>query len=372
MQAQTQVFRPTIDLRVLAETIKAMPPEDAEKVLQPDNELGMEMRRAMISGFVRTRRLARENAKMRKENSEQKREMRRNIAQLEGGGPAFMDIDNLLKCRRMLRKIDDMGNRLRESAADLGLAIDGEVSYLTVALGRDAMLDLLNVGSFAKEWANDREHPVSIAEILRAGFADESARGKSNRDIEPMQFCLLRAGRGPFVPPKVEATPGRFGEKMAELDTLRDEITPLMVTMHESKKIMGRKARGREKARCVLETYVSSLERAFVLWERAQPALMDCKEFSMEQKAALLKANPAKVEKADLPADTSLLEMLVLQAEACGDHDFGPLLWLGLVANSDDPREHVEFYRGATSQEAMMEQASKRGASVFNAVGTLQ
>ncbi len=372
MQTQTPRIRPTVELQVLAETIKAMSHEEAEKALQPDTEIGCEMRRAMISGFVRTRRLARENAKMRKENSEQKREVRRNIAQLEGGGPAFLDIDDLLKCRRTLHKIDDAENRLRESAADLGRAIEGEMLYLTAVLGRNAMFDLLNVGRYGKELIEGLENTTSICDLVRYGFADEAANSGRNRDIEPMQFCLLRAGLGPFVPPKVEASAERFSEKMAELDTLRDEINPLMVVMQENSKVMGRKAHSREKARSVLETYVTSLERAFALWERVQPALMDCKEFSMEQKVALLEADPAKVERADLPDGATLLEMAAMQVEDCSDHDFGPLLWLALVSNSDDPREHVRFYRGVTSQEVVMKKASKRGASVFNAVETLQ
>jgi hypothetical protein len=375
MQTQTPRIRPTVELQVLAETIKAMSHEEAEKALQPEAELGIEMRRAVTSAFIGNRRLARENAKMREENSAQRREVRRNIAELENSEYAFLNSVNLLKCRRTLRKIDDIASRLREVAGNIGGIIEKEMSYLPLLLGRDTMFDLLNVGRYGKELLEGRERTISIYDLVRYGFADEVARGKLNRDIEPMQFCLLRAGRAPFVPPKVEASPERFSEKAAELDAFCDEIDSLALTMKANAKDMD-DCEGRPAAeiRSTLDAYVTLLERAFALWERVQPALMDCKEFSIEQKAALLKVDPAKLADKDFPDGTTLLEMVTAQMEGdfMPDHEVGRFLWLGVGAHSSEPREHVEFYRGATSQEAMIEEAHKRGASVFNAVETLQ
>lgn len=359
----------------LKAAINGMTDDEIRVAMAQGEPLGIEVRRFAINDFIVTRRLARENAEMRNDNSASVRSVRRNIDELERSQYAFLNSANILRLRRNMRDLKAHSDKLRDIAGRIGEAVEMSAFIIGGLMPRDFALDLLNVGSAAVDLQYFSTYNPSIREIISGGFADESSRGKQNRNIEPMQYCLHRAGRKPYVAAKIEATPERFSEKAAELDAFCDEINSLALTIKANANGMDDCA-GRPAAeiRSMLDAYVTLLERAFALWERVQPALMDCREFSIEQKAALLKVDPAKLADKDFPDGTTLLEMVTAQMEGdfMPDHEVGRFLWLGVGAHSSEPREHVEFYRGALAQEALTAEAHARGAVVFNAVGTLQ
>ncbi|MCX4137887.1 hypothetical protein M0D68_06810 [Paraburkholderia sp. SEWSISQ10-3 4] len=346
-QTQSRI-RPVMTSDAFEAAIQGMSNEQAQEALKPGTDLGSEFRRMIVSLFVRTRLTARSNAEQRKKNAGQVRTVRRKIAELERSQWAFLNSANLLQCRRYLRDIQETGRELREKAAEIGKSVENSAMFMTVTLRRDFVLDLLNVGSFAKEWANDREHPIAIEEIVRAGFADEPARGKSNRDIEPMQYCLLHANRSPYEQPKVEATPEQFealDTKVSAYRTLVEDLLAELSAVAKAERALKRPMM--KQVTPVFKRRASVLEAIFSLWaEHLQPLLIGGgKGFSLAQKLAILRADPLKVQGKDLPEEASLLELVGGgHVETCEDDEAGgPFMLIGVTSNTTEWRDQLEL-----------------------------
>ena len=77
---------PQSNSRAIAGVLDGMTKEGYGESIKPGAEFGVELRRSVVSTFVRERRVARKNAEQRAQNAAQARVIRRKIAELERNG----------------------------------------------------------------------------------------------------------------------------------------------------------------------------------------------------------------------------------------------------------------------------------------------
>lgn len=377
------VFRPVMtsdEMQGAINAVKAMSEHEQLEAFKPDNEVGREFRRCLVSGFIQTRRNARENIRMLEKVNFNIGRMRRCIEKIKRSKSAFLESHKMLECRKFVRDSLQDRDKLRALAADIGRSVEHDVKFLSHFMPREFVLDLFNVGVEARAAMKEFENPLSIEEIVRYGFADDY---RASRGMQPLQWCLIRARSAAATAdmtsasaPEEEATPDRFAEKAAELEVLRDEHKSLKFILKEAAHDMDNAQDG-DAFHSSAYVRVEAMERTFALWERAMAALLDCDGFSLAQKAALLNADPAKVAEANLPESTTLLEMvsagLEVSAESIENEDMShTFLMLGAASSITEVRDDLEVHRGMIAQYAMMKAAHKPGATVFNSVVTLQ
>jgi len=349
------IFRPTMNARAIAAVLNGMTNEGYAEAIKPGAEFGVELRRSVVSTFVRERRIARKNAEQRARNAAQARTIRRKIAELERSEWAFLNSANLLTCRQYLRDIHDTGSELRELSALIGKNIETSAAFMETLLPRDLALDLLNVGSEATDQQYFREYNPTIREIISAGFADEASRGKQNRNVEAMQYCLHRVGRSAHVAQKIEASPEQFDALNQKIGAYRKKAKELFERLSDV-------AKDERAAKCpslgqmepLFARRAAVIEGAFQLWEEVQPVLVKGADgFSLEQKLTILHADPARVEGKDFPETTSLLELIAAGHVETGSEGepAGPFMMLGMVSNTTEWRDQLELCLAALSRD---------------------
>jgi hypothetical protein len=346
-QKQTQRIRPVMSVDEFKGLLNSMPKEELNEALKPGTPVGAEVRRYFVSEFISTRRLARDNAATRSANSDSSRELRRLIAKIERREDAAWKADELLHYRRLLNKSTAMAASIREQSISIGKSLETCAAVMDVFFERSFILDLLNVGRDVKEWINARERPFPMAELLSTGFADENERTKLKREIEPMMWCVSRyrgSQRAPVEAKTVEAAPEEIEALRVKLEKCRAKAATLVVEIQDESDASEPKRNKKVASDAWLKRRGEAIESVIATWAEIQPVLIgEGRDFSLAQKLEVLEADPAKVEKRDIPDGVSLLELVcALDVErAFNGETFGVFVALAAMANHDELRNQL-------------------------------
>ena len=313
-QTLAHTFRPVMNFEAFQEIIGGTPRDELNESLKPGEPLGIEARRMFVSAFVSTRRKARENAATRNETIEKRRELRRRIATIERSGNAAWDSEELLRCRRLLSHADAMTEHARKVAINIGGSLVTQAAVMDVFFERDFILDLLNVGRDVKKWIDSREHQFPTVELLSAGFADENERSKLRRDIEPMMWCVHRyqgSLRAPVEANAIEAAPEEVEALRAKLEEYRTKAAALVIEIQDESAAEKPKRNKKSASDARAARRGEAIEIVIATWLKIEQILIaEGRGFSLAQKLDVLKADPAKTEKRDIPDGVSLLELI--------------------------------------------------------------
>ena len=336
-------------LGAFKEIADSMPRDELEAALKPGGSLCIEARRMFASTFVLLRRRARKNAAMRNENNDNARELRRRIATIERSDSAAWHAEEILHCRRLLNNSAATAASVRDDAISIGAALEGQAAAMDLLFERGFILDMLNVSHDVKEWIDTRDRPFPTVELLSAGFADENGRSKLKRDIEPMMFCLHRyhgSKRAPVEAKTVEAAPEEVEALCLKLEEYRAKAAALVIEIQDESAADEPKHNKKAAGDAWLKRRGEAIESVIATWAEIQPVLIgEGRDFSLAQKLEVLEADPAKVEKRDIPDGVSLLELVcALDVErAFNGEIFGVFVALAVMANHDELRNQLDI-----------------------------
>jgi hypothetical protein len=353
---QPQCIRPIMSREAMKATLggmNGMSREEQNAALAPDAELGIELRRAVISNFVETRRMARSMAAVREYNHEVMRKLHRKISKMERSEYAFLKVADMMDCREKLLKLKRSNADSINLCGEIGASLAQLAALMEFLLPRELVLDLLEVGGETKDWLARRENKLSIYEIMRAGFANEAARSKHYRGIEPLMFCLHRADRAPGVAPKIEASHEEFDALKFKIDEYRARVVTTFALA---------RAAFNEPRHKIYAARVAAVEALLALWKELSPVLAtSAKGFSLAQKLALLDARDDAIEGVDVPEGASLLELIALRVEkpipSSKERDEeeraeGYFCMIAIMCSVTEMRDFLQFLRDATTVDA--------------------